>query len=168
VHYIGGHYLYNQLRYTVGAEQAWAELDLDSGVLVYQSDRDPSIVDTLDIFEGGANFVYQRMTEAAELPIEAVASIVGVIGSIDGTAWQPREVSFASLRQMLQQETPEMRQQWRKEVLGTTQDNFIAMVERLGAWGKTSICAVTSEPLYAVAESKGLNLTTCDYTGYQC
>jgi hypothetical protein len=33
---------------------------------------------------------------------------------------------------------------------------------------KTSICAVTSEPLNAMAHSRGLNLTTCDYTGYQC
>ena len=168
VQFIGGHYLYNQLRFTRGAQQAWAELDLDSGVLVYQSDRDPNIVETLDIFESAAAFVYSTMTQEDQLPIEAVAAIIGVIGTVDGTAWQPREASYHSLRQMLQQETPEMRQKWREEVLATNQDNFIAMVERLGAWGKTSICAVTSEPLYAVAHSKGLNLTTCDYTGYQC
>jgi Zn-dependent M16 (insulinase) family peptidase len=168
VQFIGGHYLFNQLRFTLGAQQAWAELDLDSGVLVYQSDRDPNLLETLDIFENGASFVYNRMTQDDKLPIEAVAAIIGVIGTLDGTTWQPREASYHSLRQMLQQETPEMRQKWREEVLATNQDNFIAMVERLGAWGKTSICAVTSEPLYAVAHSKGLNLTTCDYTGYQC
>jgi Zn-dependent M16 (insulinase) family peptidase len=168
VQFIGGHYLYNQLRFTIGAQEAWAVLDLDSGVLVFQSDRDPNIVDTLAVFEGGASFVYQRMSQETQLPIEAVAAIVGVIGTLDGTAWQPREASYASLRQMLQQETPEMRQKWREEVLATNQANFVAMMERLGAWGKTSICAVTSEPLYAIAHKKGLNLTTCDYTGYQC
>jgi Zn-dependent M16 (insulinase) family peptidase len=168
VQYIGGHYLYNQLRFTLGAQQAWAELDLDSGVLVYQSDSDPNIIETIAIFEDAATFVYQRMTGEDELPIEAIAAIIGVIGTVDGTAWQPREASYTSLRRMLQQETVEMRQKWRDEILATNQVNFISMMERLGAWGKTSICAVTSEPLYAIAHNQGLNLTSCDYTGYEC
>merc|ERR1712087_526887 len=34
--YLSGHYLYNELRFHQGAEDSWALLDLDSGVVVYQ------------------------------------------------------------------------------------------------------------------------------------
>ena len=166
--YIGGYYLFNSLRYSLGASEAWAVLDVDSGVVVYQSDSDPKIVPTLDVYEKGAAFVYNEIQKYGGLPPEAHASIIGAIADIDGTAWQPNAVGYKALLQYLKRETPAMRQKWRTEVLQTNENNFLAMIDRLGAWGKPSICVVTNLDQLAQAQSLGVNMTTCNYTQFSC
>ncbi|KAL3913349.1 MAG: hypothetical protein SGILL_006528, partial [Bacillariaceae sp.] len=142
--FLGGYYLYDQLRYNQGALHAWASLDVDSGVLIYQSDRDPTIEQTLAVYEEGANWLWQQVHEGT-LPLEAQSAIIGAIGRLDGTAIQPNRVGIDAITNYLKQNTVEMRQRWRDQILAANTDDFMAMVERLGAWGKPSIVVVTSQ-----------------------
>ena len=166
--YLGGFFLFYQLKYTQGALAAEANLDLDSGVLIYQSDRDPSITDTLDVYESAAEFIVNGVATYNKLPVDAAASVVGTIGWLDGPALQPNNVGYVSLVQYLKQETPEVRQVWRDEILNTKIQNFLDMAERLGAWGKNSISVVTSEDELEKARLGGLNATVCNFQGYEC
>ena len=166
--YIGGHYLYNKVRTVLGAMDAYASLDMDSGVLLYQSKRDPNIVETLDVYKAGASFIWNEVHDESHLPVEAVAAIVAAIGEIDGSAPQPKDIGYDSMMQYLKNESPATRQKWRDQILGTSKDSFMAMVERLGSWGHTSISVVGGQRAFDKAVGEGLNITACDYTGYTC
>jgi Zn-dependent M16 (insulinase) family peptidase len=166
--FLGGYYLYDRVRFNLGASQAWAELDADSGVVVYQSDRDPNIVETLKVYEKGASWLWEQLNRKSELPIEAKSAVVGTIGTIDGTALQPSQAGYISMLQYLKQDKQAYRQKYRDEVLAAKPEDFIAMVERLGAWGKPSIVVVTNTDQYNIAQKKGYNMTTCDYADYSC
>jgi presequence protease len=166
--YLGGFFLFYQLKYTQGAKEAQANLDLDSGVLIYQSDRDPSIIETLDVYEHAAEFIMSGVATYNKLPVDAAAAIVGTVGWMDGPALQPNSVGYTALVQYLKQETSEVRQIWRDEILSTKRQDFLDMAERLGAWGKNSISVVTSEEQLEKATLRGLNATVCNFQGYVC
>ena len=70
--------------------------------------------------------------------------------------------------QYLKQDSAKSRQIWRDQILGAGPDNFMKMVDRLGAWGSPKIVVVTNKKQTAIAAGKGLNITTCDYDGYTC
>ena len=166
--YIGGHYLFNKVRTVLGAQDAWASLDLDSGVLIYQSKYDPNVVPTLDVYKEGATFLWNEVHDDSKLPVEAVASVVAAIGELDGTAPQPQNIGYDSMVQYLKNEKPETRQKWRDEILGTNKDSVMAMIERIGSWGKTSIAIVGGQQAFDKAVGEGLNITACDFKGYTC
>jgi Zn-dependent M16 (insulinase) family peptidase len=165
--FLGGYYLYDQLRYSQGALHAWAVLDADSGVLIYQSDRDPSIEQTLKVYENGANWLWQQVHEG-NLPIEAEAAIIGAIGRLDGSAVQPNRVGIESVTNYLKQNTVEMRQQWRNQIIGATTADFMEMVERLGAWGQPSVVVVTSQETFNTIDQADLPMSSCAFSGLQC
>jgi Zn-dependent M16 (insulinase) family peptidase len=164
--FLSGYYLYNQLRFNLGAQHAWAVLDSDSGLVIYQSDRDPNILQSLEIYEGGADWIWQQL-HSGELTVEAKAAIVGAIGRLDGTAMQPNRVGIESIKMYLKQDSAESRQRWRNEIIGSKASDFIDMADRLGSWGDPSICVVTSSEIYATIE-EDFPLTVCDYYGYTC
>lgn len=165
--FLSGYYLYDQLRSQLGAQHAWAVLDYDSGVLIYQSDRDPNIIQTLTVYEGGSDWLWKQV-EGGELPFEAKTAIVGAIGRIDGTAMQPNRVGIDSITNYLKQNSKEMRQRWRDQILGASSDDFIAMVERLSAWGQPSIVVVTSSETFATIDQEGLPMSECRFSGMEC
>lgn len=168
--YLGGFYLNEKIRFNLGASQAWAQLDMDSGVMIYQSEETPSIQDTLLIFESASGWVQKQMSGTESLPVEAQAAIVGAVGKMEGSALQPNRVGFVALLQYLKQDTKEGRQKWRDEALGATKEDFMFFVNRLAAWGSPSISAVTNERLMEIAnkEMKDQNFTTCEISGYSC
>jgi Zn-dependent M16 (insulinase) family peptidase len=166
--YISGFFLYNALIFSGGSAEARAVLDLDSGVLIYQSDRDPNLVATLAIYDEASSFLYNEIGGSDQLPVEAEAAIVGVIGSLDGTALQPDHVGQISLLRYFKQNTPEKRREWRRSILDTVKGDFSKMSDRLGAWGMTSISVVTNEYYFQEAHREGLNMTSCDFVGYTC
>lgn len=165
--FLGGYYLYDRLRFSLGAQEAWAYLDTDSGVLIYQSDRDPNILETLDVYNLGDEWVWDQVHEG-QLPIEAKASIVGAIGSMDGTAMQPQRVGRDSIMNYLKQNSAESRQLWRDEILSASAADFLAMVDRLASWGSPSVCIVTNQKMYDEIDPDAFNMTLCDYSGLQC
>jgi Zn-dependent M16 (insulinase) family peptidase len=166
--YIGGYFLYNELRFGQGADNARAIVDIDTGSVVYQSSQDPNIALTLDIYDQGSSFVLRELGGKSSLPPEAQGAVIGAIGQLDGTAMQPSELGYTSLTQYLRQESKANRQKFREEILGTTVSNFLAMTDRLGSWGKPSIAVVTNQEEYDIAISEGLTLRACDITGMTC
>jgi Zn-dependent M16 (insulinase) family peptidase len=165
--YLGGSYLYDQLRFNLGALHAWAVLDSDSGVMIYQSSGDPNILETLSVYENGATWLWQQVRDG-EMPVEAKAAIVGAIGRLDSKAMQPNLIGFNSILNYLKKDTDEMRQRWRDQILSANPDDIMAMVERLGAWGAPSVVAVTSSDFYNTIDPLDLNMTRCEFSGYQC
>jgi presequence protease len=165
--YLGGYYLYDQLRFSLGALHAWATLDSDSGVLIYQSDRDPNIEQTLKVYKGGADWLWKQVHEG-ELPHEAKAAIVGAIGRLDGTAMQPSRVGIESITNYLKQNTVEMRQHWRDQILSASTDDFMEMVERLSAWGQPSVVVVTSSETFESINQADLPISECLFSGMEC
>jgi len=166
--YLGGYYLYEKLRFNLGAQQASATLDIDSGTIIYQSDQDPNIVETLDVYEHGANWLFGQVSGRDSLPVEANAAIIGAIGAMDGTQYQPATAGYTSMLQYLKQDSSESRQLWRDEILGATVSDFLSMVERLGSWVSPKIVVITNQKEVAEAATKGLNVTTCNYDGVHC
>lgn len=165
--YLGGYYLHDRLRSTLGAQDAWAVLDTDSGVLIYQSDRDPNILETLEVYNGGDEWVWDHVN-GGKLPVEASASIVGAIGSMDGKAMIPSLVGIDSITNYLKQNSAESRQRWRDEMLSATAKDFLTMVDRLAAWGTPSVCVVTNQNMYNAIDPDVFNMTLCDYSALQC
>jgi hypothetical protein len=166
--YLGGHYLFNELRFNQGAKEAWADLDLDSGVMIYQSDRDPSIFSTLDTYEGGATWLWEQVHEG-ELPVEAQGAVVGAIGRMDAHAMiEPNKLGKQSVLGYLKQDTIEYKQRWRDQILASNVDDFMSMVERLGSWGHPAVCIVTSPEVFDTIDLLDYNIAKCDYSGYEC
>ena len=166
--YLGGHYLYNELHFNQGAEEAWALLDVDSGVCIYQSDRDPNIFSTLDVYEGGATWLWDQV-HTGELPYEANGSIIGAIGRLDANIMtEPNTLGYDSLVGHLKQDDALYRQHWRDQILGSSAKDFMEMVERLGSWGHPSVSIVTSPEIFDSIDQEDFPVTKCDYSGYQC
>jgi len=166
--YLGGHYLYNELRYNQGAQEAWALLDVDSGVCIYQSDRDPSIFSTLEIYEAGGMWLWDQV-EVGELPVEAKGAIVGAIGQLDANIMtEPNRVGYDSLVSHMKQDSILYKQRWRDQILASSADDFKAMVERLISWGHPTVSIVTSNEIFDTIDQEDFPISRCDYSGYQC
>ena len=166
--YIGGHYLYNELRTHQGAENSWALLDLDAGVVVYQSDRDPRIFSTLDTYEGGSTWLWQQVN-GGELPYEAIGAIIGAVGRLDANIMtEPNKLGYDSLVNHLKEDKPLYKQLWRDQILGSTAKDFMDMVERLGSWGHPSVVIVTSPEIFDTIDQEDFPISRCDYSGYAC
>lgn len=166
--YISGYYLYSELRFGQGASDARAILDIDTGSVVYQSNQDPNIVETLDIYDQASSFVLREVQGKSSLPPEAEGAVIGTIGMIDGTALQPSDIGYLALIDYLKQDTKASRQKFRDQVLATNVASMLSMADRLGSWGKPSIAVITNQEQYDLATSKGIQLTTCSYTGVSC
>ncbi|KAG7368022.1 peptidase M16C family-associated protein [Nitzschia inconspicua] len=165
--YLSGYYLYDQLRIRLGASHAGATLDVDSGVLIYQSDRDPNIEHTLTVYKGGADWLWKQMKED-DLPQEARTSIIGAIGKLDGSAMQPNRVGINSITHYLKQNNVEMRQRWREQILEATANDFKEMVERLSSWGQPSIVVVTSSETFEAIDQMDLPMSQCLFSEMEC
>lgn len=166
--YLGGYYLYNELRFGQGAQEAWAVLDLDSGVCIYQSDRDPNIFSTLDVYERGATWLWEQ-THNGELPLEAQGAVIGAIGHMDANIMmEPNLLGKASLISYLKQDKREYKQKWRDQIIASTADDFMKMVERLGSWGHPSVCLVTSPEIFDTIDQLDFKISRCNTFGYQC
>ena len=97
-----------------------------TGSFTYLSYRDPNLLGTIENYDGAGEFL-----KATELTDEALTqAIIGAIGDLDGPL-SPDQKGWEAMRRYLVQETAEQRATWRKEILETTKDDFIAFGERL-------------------------------------
>ncbi len=119
-------WLWERIRMQGGAYGAFCVFDQRSGVFNYLSYRDPNLLDTLDNYDGAANFL--RTTDLNE--DELIKSIIGVIGTIDAYML-PDAKGNASMQRYLIGETDALRQQLRDEVLGSTAADFQAFADVL-------------------------------------
>lgn len=168
-HYLSGFYMNDKIRFNLGAQEAWARLDLDSGVMVYQSEGVPDINPIIDIFDEAPTWVQGQMSGIEYLPLEAEAAIVSAIGKMDGSRLQANQIGYVSLIRYIKQDKKEARQQWRDEALGATRHDFTDFVSKIGGWLNPSICAITNRNMLDIARDKmQQNLTACSITGYSC
>jgi Zn-dependent M16 (insulinase) family peptidase len=151
-------YLYENLRLARGAYGASARLRMDSGILDLLTYRDPNLVETLRIYDGASAALTEDILSSENLPPEATDTIIGTIGALDGSAPQPDQLGWDSLRQFLRRETSEMRRKWRDQILGTTRDDFLNFSARLSKMADASIAVVSSQAAIDDAQSQGLDL----------
>jgi presequence protease len=157
--YIEFNYFQLQIRERRGAYGAWAYADELSGDLTFITYRDPNLSETLEVYRSVPSYLKEQMDDPAKSQGLINSAIIGSIGELDGTAPQPDAAGWLSLMDWLRGSTPELRQAWREEILGTTSKDFLDYANRLEGWRPT---LGISGPKTALDKEKGLDLTLID------
>ena len=117
--YLGMTWLWEKVRVQGGAYGGFSVFDMKSGLFSYLSYRDPNLLSTLENYDGTAQFL-----EELELSDEELAKIIiGAIGGLDAYRL-PDAKGYTSMSRYLTQISDEFLQQYRNEVLATTQKDF--------------------------------------------
>jgi len=135
--YVRNAWLWDHIRVQGGAYGAFCILDRISGVLTLVSYRDPNLVQTLDIFDRSAQFLEEETLSKDEL----TKSIIGAVGDLD-SHMLPDAGGFVSMIRYLTNDTENLRQQMREELLGTTTAHFKAMGRVLRAVAEEGVVKV--------------------------
>jgi len=112
-------WLWEKVRVQGGAYGGFVIFRKNSGVFTYVSYRDPNLLETLGNYDGTANFLRQLDLSQEEL----TKGIIGAIGTMDAYEL-PDAKGFTSMVRHLIGEGDEERQQYRNEILSTTQADF--------------------------------------------
>ncbi len=149
-------YLWEKLRVQGGAYGAMTSFDKRSGVFSFLSYRDPNLLGTLQNYDGAAQFLRNL-----DLPDEELTKgIIGAISSLD--AYQlPDAKGYTSMLWHLLGESDESRQQYREQVLSTTQADFKAFAEVLAQVKEQGQVVVlgSAEAITAVNDDNWLKIT---------
>jgi len=141
VHVITGYlrttWLWDRVRVQGGAYGARCHFDRFSGILTFTSYRDPNLKKTIETFDGAAEF----LGTAAISQDELTRAIIGTIADID-MYMLPDAKGYTSLQRYLIDNTDELRQQMRNEILSTTVDHFRAFAGVLQEVKKNGIVKV--------------------------
>lgn len=112
--------------------------------------RDPNVASTLAAYDRTGDFLRSNPLSPADLS----KAIIGAIGDLDAPQSVAAKGNTAMLRFMLGV-TPENRQVWRDQVLGTTAKDFVEFADRLDTLVEGgSVAVVGSEK--AIADANGL------------
>ena len=120
-------WLWEKVRVQGGAYGGFSVFDMKSGLFNYLSYRDPNLLLTLENYDGTAQFL--RDLELSDEELGKI--IIGTIGGID-TYRLPDAKGHTSMSRYLTHISDEFLQQYRDEVLATTQDDFKAFATSLG------------------------------------
>jgi len=145
--YLSTGYLWDVVRVLNGAYGANSYFYTTEGTLIFMSYRDPNdLSTTLAAYDGVEPQLHKdaRTTLAAPNSIDLTRAIIGAIGRHDGSAPSTEEIGWMSLMRFLRNESPELRQRYRTQILETQADHFEEFAQRLGGLSPT-ICAVTSK-----------------------
>jgi Zn-dependent M16 (insulinase) family peptidase len=124
--YLQTTWLWDRIRVQGGAYGGFSSFDQYSGVFTYLSYRDPNLLATLENYDGTASFLRQLNLNEDEL----AKIIIGVIGDID--AYQlPDAKGYTAMARSMLGITDQDRQRIRDQVLGTTQQDFLAFADVL-------------------------------------
>jgi presequence protease len=149
-------YLWEHIRVKGGAYGAMGGFDWRSGLFTFVSYRDPNLRESLATYDGAAQFLRDLELSDDEL----TKGIIGAISSLD--AYQlPDAKGFTALQWHLLGETHEARQQYREQVLDTTQADFKAFAEVLTAAPENGRVVImgAAEALTAVNDDDWLQIT---------
>jgi len=146
--YLQNGYLWDTIRVQMGAYGAMAYLYSTEGILIFMSYRDPNLSTTLAAYDGAAPQLLEdaSSTLSAQDSVDLTRAIIGAIGHHDGRAPSTAEIGWISLLRWLRNESPEMRQRYRDQIIETTAKDFDDFANRLTSWSPT-ICAVTSQSM---------------------
>ena len=145
--YLSTGYLWDVVRVLNGAYGANSYFYTTEGILIFMSYRDPNdLSTTLAAYDGVEPQLHEdaRTSLAAPNSIDLTRAIIGAIGRHDGSAPSTDEIGWMSLMRFLRNESPELRQRYRAQILETQADHFEEFAQRLGGFSPT-ICAVTSK-----------------------
>ncbi|MFZ5427613.1 MAG: insulinase family protein [Thermodesulfobacteriota bacterium] len=117
--YLRNAYLWERVRVRGGAYGAFCSYDRWSGVLTMLSYRDPNIAKTLDAFAEAGDFLANLDIPADELE----RAVIGTVGDIDAYML-PDAQGHAALARHWANDTDQVRQQVRREVMGTTLEDL--------------------------------------------
>lgn len=149
-------YLWEKIRVQGGAYGAFNAFDKRSGVYSFLSYRDPNLIATLDHYDRAADFL--RRVDLTE--DELTKGIIGAISNIDAYRL-PDAKGYTSMIWHLLGESDESRQQYREQVLSTTEADFRAFAEVLAeATGQGQVVVLGSaEAITAVNDDDWLEIT---------
>ena len=139
--YLKTTWLWEQVRVQGGAYGAFSLFDRLSGVMSFVSYRDPNLERTLEAFDGAARFIEQKNIDKAEL----TKAIIGTIGDLDAPML-PDAKGYTSMLRYLCNDTEEVRQKMRDEVLETTPEHFRAFAQALARINQKGIVKVLGSP----------------------
>ncbi len=125
--YLGMTWLWEKVRVQGGAYGGFSVFDQKSGLFNYLSYRDPNLLATIENYDGTAQFLKELELSDEEL----VKVIIGAVGGLDSYRL-PDAKGYTSMTRYLTHITDEAMQQYRDEVLATTQDDFKAFATALG------------------------------------
>lgn len=149
--YLGNTWLWDRVRVVGGAYGGFCSFDPQSGNFMQLSYRDPNLMETVDIYDGSADYLRGLDLKGDEL----TKAIIGTMGDID--AYQlPDAKGYAALSRYLLGVTDEERQQRRDEILGTSNKDFKSFAEAVAeVTKKGKVVAVTSaEKAKAVSDAR--------------
>lgn len=130
--YLSTTWLWEKVRVQGGAYGAFCQFNPRSGVYSYLSYRDPNLTETLENYDGAADFLHHFELH----PDELTKSIIGAIGEMDSYQL-PDAKGYSSMARYLAGETDQLRQQWRDQILSTTADDFHQFGEALTGLNNT-------------------------------
>lgn len=134
-------WLWDRVRVSGGAYGGFSDFDTHSGMFTFLSYRDPNLVDTLDVYDGTAEFL-----RTLDLNADALAkAVIGTVGDIDGYQL-PDAKGYTALMRHVLGVTKEERQARREEVLGATLADVRAFGDAVAcvAGDAARVVAVTS------------------------
>ncbi len=153
--YLRSTWLWEKVRVQGGAYGGSCSFDRYSGVFGFMSYRDPNLMATIHTFDQTAEFL--RNLELSD--DELVKAIIGAIGDYD--AYQlPDAKGYTSMIRHLVGVTEESRQQYRDEILSTTQKEFKAIAEILDGMKENGQVVVMGSPesIESINESNWLDV----------
>ena len=134
-------YLWDRVRVQGGAYGAFCSFDHFAGVWSFGSYRDPNLLDTLEVYDGAAQFLRELSIPDEEL----TKAIIGTVGELD--AYQlPDAKGYTSMVRQLTGIDDGFRQQMRDAILGTTAAHFHAFGEALAGLSDTGRVVVLGSP----------------------
>lgn len=139
--YLNTTYLWERIRVQGGAYGGFCTFDLNSGVFLLLSYRDPNIEKTLDSFSGIAEFLKNLELSAEELE----RTIIGTIGSVDPYLL-PDAKGFTAFAYHLTGFTWEDSQRIRDEILAAGTDHLRRLGAEIAEAEGRAIVALLSSP----------------------
>lgn len=135
--YLDTTFLWEKVRVQGGAYGGFSTLDMNAGIMLFLSYRDPNLVDTLAIYDQAAEFLEHLKIS----PEELTKSIIGTIGDIDSYLL-PDAKGFTSMMHYLTGYTQELKQKGRNEILTAGIQDFLKLANALHTAKTRAIAAM--------------------------
>lgn len=126
--YLNTSWLWEKVRMQGGAYGGMCGFSRLTGVFNFVSYRDPNLLNTLQIYDDTSKFLRNLSISQEELS----RSIIGTIGDID-TYRLPDAKGYTAMVRHILEETPELRQQLREQILSTNLKHFHDFADALDA-----------------------------------
>lgn len=159
--FIENGFLFEKFVLDRGAFDAMARISYRHGTARYLVFRDPNraLVETLSLIDDIGNDLARTVLNVPELPLGAHEATISTIAELDGPAPQPDEIGWEFLLEYLREDTSEYRQLWRDQILNTTRQDFVQVVNDLLQWENPTVSAISTIQEFEDAQNRsGLEL----------